>query len=170
MDFGTTGNYVAQGIFTAVGAFYGGRAGMYAGMAIGNYLFHTKESKKHRRDSERHKPSATIVKPSPVPFLIGTDMCPGNVIWIDDDVPAIVTKESDSEKSAVSEPITMPRVVICICAIALSNCSDERVSSGIALILPSSIVIVCKMSSEVKIPETDKKPINSCRYLREIVT
>lgn len=90
MDLGETGNLVAQGVFGAIGGYYFGYRGMMIGMSVASLLFHADEAKEHQRDSEQSKPTAIISKPDVVPMLIGTDRCPGNVIWIDDDVPAIV--------------------------------------------------------------------------------
>ena len=66
-----------------VGAYVGGYQGMQIGMAISG-LFYAEEAKEHLPYNDPLKDSITIAKPDIVPFLIGTDISPGNPIWVDE--------------------------------------------------------------------------------------
>lgn len=87
MDLGPNGNTYVQIGFAiagaAVGAYMpiGAYTGMQLGLAIGGVLFHEKEAKEHTPYNDRIKDTNTITI-DPVPVVIGTDLSPGNVIWV----------------------------------------------------------------------------------------
>ena len=79
----TTGKNVASGIGGAVGAYYGGYPGMMMGMALGSLLFKPNETK--RKDYSNSDFKSDNSRLDPVPDVIGTDMCPGKVIYLNKD-------------------------------------------------------------------------------------
>jgi len=68
--------------FGAIGGYFGGYPGMMIGMSLAGFLFHPDEVTDHEPYNERHKRTEYAVRSDIVPLVIGTDLAPGNVIWI----------------------------------------------------------------------------------------
>ena len=82
-DFG----YYMPAIGSVIGSYWG-YAGMMIGQAIGGMF--VPEAEDHTYYNDLHKDTKVITKPDPLPVLFGTDICPGNVIWLD---PYMVMRE-----------------------------------------------------------------------------
>lgn len=91
MNLGTVGNAAATIGFGAVGGYFYGYPGMMMGMSIAGMLFHGDEAKEHIAYNTAVKDTRLISKPDIVPGLIGTDICPGNVIWLGEGTPLTVS-------------------------------------------------------------------------------
>lgn len=70
---------IASGIGAVIGGYIGGYPGMQIGMAIGGYLFKPDSPNKKDYKNPDYKTSKSRI--DSVPDIIGTDICPGKVIW-----------------------------------------------------------------------------------------
>jgi hypothetical protein len=80
---GTQASTATSGVGTLVGGYFGGYPGAMIGMALGSLLFKPDEPKNKDYSNTDYKQIKS--KLDPVPDVIGTDLCPGKVIYFNKD-------------------------------------------------------------------------------------